>query len=271
MLSPSEMRKRITEKPPLVHNMTNVVVTNFTANGLYALGAKPVMANAIEEVTEMAGHADALSLNIGTLTSEQVEAMLTAGKAANKAGTPVVFDPVGVGATTFRDQTAKRLLAELDVDVIRGNEGEIARLAGIAVTVRGVDSENPVENAEEAAIQTARTFSALTVMTGETDIVTDGETIVYINNGHSLQSSVTGTGCLLSSVIGAFASRGDNLFDAACAAVSYYGSAAEKAAADKTIGPGTFQVRFLDQLALISDDDLSRLCDISERKQVQQS
>ncbi|MFP3324828.1 hydroxyethylthiazole kinase, partial [Planococcus sp. SIMBA_160] len=138
----SNLLEKVRANNPLVHNITNQVVTNFTANGLLALGASPVMANAKEEVAEMAQLADALVLNIGTLTKDTVEAMVIAGQAANEKGVPVLLDPVGVGATTFRTRTAKQLLQQVKISVVRGNAAEIAHLLGVdGWQSKGVDAK----------------------------------------------------------------------------------------------------------------------------------
>lgn len=254
----ANIRKNIQEQPPLVHNITNDVVTNFTANGLYAIGAQPVMANAIEEVQEMAAQADALVLNIGTLTQPQINAMVLAGQAANEAGTPVIFDPVGVGATTFRTETCERILSRVNMAVIRGNSGEIARLAGLPVVVRGVDSAAELEKPELAAKAVAEHFKTTVVMTGEIDVITDGEQVITCSNGHPLQAKVTGTGCLLTAITGAYVARHSNTLEAATAAVAFYGAAAEQAASLSELGPGSFQVSFMDQLYAITDEDIQK-------------
>ncbi|MDG5787117.1 hydroxyethylthiazole kinase [Evansella sp. AB-P1] len=252
-----ELRKRVKENSPLVHNITNVVVTNFTANGLYAIGSSPVMAYAKEEVAEMASIAQALVLNIGTLTATEVEGMILAGESANKHGVPIILDPVGVGATTYRTETAKKLLDKLDIQVIRGNAGEIANLIDEKVEMKGVDSSVHLENLSELAKKAAKNLNVIIVMTGKTDIITDGETLYEINNGDALLTKVTGTGCLLSSVVAAFCTQHDNYLDASAAAVTFYGIAAEKAAQlNESKGPGHFQIHFLDQLFLLSDEEI---------------
>ncbi|UFT98302.1 hydroxyethylthiazole kinase [Radiobacillus kanasensis] len=243
---------RVRAKQPLVHNITNQVVINFTANGLYAIGAAPVMTNAIEETADMAGNADALLLNIGTLSSSQVEAMMLAGKAANKKGIPVVLDPVGAGATPFRTNAARKILDEVDVSIIRGNAGEIGSLAGLDLQVRGVDSEAS-NNVDELAIHAAKQLQVPVAVTGPSDIVTDGVTKFVLENGHPLLTKVTGTGCLLSSVIAAFLACGDDVLESAAAAIGFYGVTAEVAAVHN-IGPGSFQVAFLDALHQVGED-----------------
>ncbi|ADH98563.1 hydroxyethylthiazole kinase [Salisediminibacterium selenitireducens] len=256
---------RIKEEPPLIHNITNLVVTNFTANGLYAIGAQPVMANAIEEVEQMASQADALILNIGTLTQDQVNAMVLAGKAANEAGTPVIFDPVGVGATAYRNETAKRLLDAVKMTAIRGNTGEIATLAGLSVNVRGVDSDATLDDPADAAKKVANAHQTIVMMTGETDVITDGTRVITCENGHHLQAKVTGTGCLLTSVTGAFIARHTDTFEAVASAAAFYGAAAEQAASTLTTpAPGSFQMAFLDALYQLKGDALTKAVKLTQ-------
>ncbi|MFC3885776.1 hydroxyethylthiazole kinase [Bacillus songklensis] len=249
--------QEVRERNPLVHNITNTVVTNFTANGLLALGASPVMAYAKEEVADMAKIAGALVLNIGTLNETEVEAMMIAGKSANKHGVPVVFDPVGAGATPYRTQTARKLLKELKISIIRGNAGEIANVIGESWEVKGVDAGEGVGDVVTLAKTAAKQLDCLVVITGKDDVVSNGEQTVLIENGHPILTKVTGTGCLLTSVIGAFASVSIDLMAASISALVYYGTAAE-IAAEKTAhhGPGSFQVEFLNQLATVTVEDL---------------
>jgi hydroxyethylthiazole kinase len=251
-----QMVNEVREKNPLVHNITNVVVTNFTANGLLAIGASPVMAYAKEEVADMARIAGALVLNIGTLSHDEVESMLIAGKAANEQGVPVVLDPVGAGATTFRTEMSRKILEEVKVSIIRGNAAEVANVAGEKWAIRGVDAGSGNGSTVELAEKVAEQFGCTVVITGEKDVISNGKTTNTVANGHPLLTKVTGTGCLLSSVIGAFAAIEKDLVKAATTAVSAYGIAAEKAAeitADK--GPGSFQIELLDQLFKIRKED----------------
>lgn len=244
---------------PLVHNITNVVVTNFTANGLLALGASPVMAYAAEEVADMAKIAGALVLNIGTLNSTVIESMMIAGKAANEHQVPVIFDPVGAGATAFRTETSRRILNEVQISVIRGNAAEIANVAGLGWEIKGVDAGQTDGNTVELAILTAKKLKTVVVITGKDDVISDGETTYVVHNGHPILTKVTGTGCLLTSVIGAFAAIEKNLIMAAVSALTFYGVAAELAA-QKTEGkgPGSFQIEFLNQLSLVAGDELNK-------------
>ncbi|MBU8908281.1 hydroxyethylthiazole kinase [Desertibacillus haloalkaliphilus] len=248
---------QVREKQPLIHNITNQVVINFTANGLYAVGAAPVMANAVEEAADMARNADALLLNIGTLTTPQVHAMIQAGKAANQKGIPVVFDPVGVGATPFRTETAQRILQDVQVSFVRGNAGEIAMLAGLDAEIRGVDSTVQA-NQKQITTEAVNRIGVPVIVTGVEDIISDGKDFYYINNGHPLLTKVTGTGCLLSAVVAAFLASNDHGLEAAAGAVSFYGIAAE-IAAQQTSGPGSFQTAFLDALYNVDSEQIKDL------------
>ncbi len=194
----------IRERRPLVHNITNYVVMNETANAILALGALPVMAHAREEVAEMAGFAGALVLNIGTLSEDWIEAMLLAGAAANDRGIPVVLDPVGVGATAYRTATARNILSAVDVAVLRGNAGEVATLVGVEAEVRGVESVAAAGDSAELAREAARTLGLVASVTGPVDHVSDGERSAAVANGHPLLASVTGTGCMSSAITGCF-------------------------------------------------------------------
>ncbi|MEJ8544672.1 hydroxyethylthiazole kinase [Brevibacillus borstelensis] len=251
--------ERVREKKPLVHNITNVVVTNFTANGLLSLGASPVMAYAREEVAEMARQAGAVVLNIGTLNQPEVEAMIIAGQAANQHQVPVIFDPVGAGATSYRTETARRILEEVNVSVLRGNAAEVAHVIGEKWSIKGVDVGEGNRDIVSLAKKAARHWSTHVVITGKEDVITDGHTAFVIKNGHPILTKVTGTGCLLTSVIGAFASIEQDLLTAGVSALVSYGVAAQLAA-EKTEekGPGSFQLEFLNQLAMVSSEDIMR-------------
>ncbi|MDZ5473904.1 hydroxyethylthiazole kinase [Bacillus sp. 31A1R] len=250
---------KVREVNPLVHNITNVVVTNFTANGLLALGASPVMAYAAEEVADMAKIAGALVLNMGTLHSQVVESMMIAGKSANQSGVPVIFDPVGTGATPYRTETARRIINEIEIAVIRGNAAEIANISGENWDIKGVDAGNTKGNIRELAQKTAKKLNTIVIITGKDDVVSNGDQTYIVRNGHSLLTKVTGTGCLLTSVVGAFASVETDYMLASVAALTTYGVAAEMAAKrTATLGPGSFQIEFLNQLSLITEDDLRK-------------
>jgi hydroxyethylthiazole kinase len=241
--------RRLREQKPLVHQITNYVVMNETANATLALGALPVMAHAREEVEEMVRLAGALVLNIGTLSPSWVEAMLLAGRAANEAGVPVVLDPVGAGATSYRTETAKRILAEVDVAVLRGNAGEVATLVGVEAEVRGVESIGGGGDPAELAREAANHLGLVASVTGATDHVSDGETSIAISNGHPLMASITGTGCMSTAITGCFLAVDEPLAAAAHALIAF-GVAGEHAAVEAK-GPGSFHVALYDALAAL--------------------
>jgi hydroxyethylthiazole kinase len=251
------------ERKPLVHQITNYVVMNETANATLALGALPVMAHAREEVEEMVALAGALVLNIGTLSPHWVEAMVAAGKAANAQGTPVVLDPVGAGATLYRTETAKRILGEVGVTVLRGNQGEIATLVGVAAEVRGVESIGTGGDPSDLARTAAAGLGVIVSVTGPVDHVSDGERILSVANGHELLASVSGTGCMSTAITGCFlAAKRDEPLEAAAEALAAFGVAGEDAAVDAK-GPGSFHVGLYDALANLDPDTLDERARIS--------
>jgi hydroxyethylthiazole kinase len=255
-IDPGATLSGIRERKPLVHNITNYVVMNETANAILALGALPVMAHAREEVAEMVGLAGALVLNIGTLSEHWIEAMLVAGKGANERGIPVVLDPVGAGATTYRTETARRLLDQVDVAVLRGNAGEVATLVGVEAEVRGVESVGAGGDPAELARTAARTLGVVASVTGPVDHVSDGERSAAASNGHPLLASITGTGCMSSAITGCFLAGKDDPFEAAVEALVAFGVAGEDAAVGAN-GPGSFHVGLYDALAALDPGTLS--------------
>ncbi len=255
---------------PLVHNMTNWVVTNAVANALLALGASPVMAYAHEEVQDMARIAGALALNMGTLTPDLVTGMILAGKAAEEAHVPVVFDPVGVGATPYRVQAAEAVVANVRLTVLKGNAGEIGGMAGAGGTVSGVDAVGVGAGLADAMAQYARKHQTVMVATGEQDFVTDGQSLWVLSNGHPLFARVTGSGCMLTGVIGAFLAvanqeSGAPSFGEACAAAITCFNIAGENAAEGVQGPGTFAARFFDALSLLEPDEVNRMARVECR------
>ncbi len=253
---------KIREVKPLIHNITNFVVMNYTANVLLATGASPVMAHAANEVEEMVSFAGALVLNIGTLTDQWVDAMMLAGLRATELGLPIVLDPVGAGATGLRTDAARRILAGMNVSVVRGNPSEILSLADRQAVGKGVDALHAVEDAGEAAGQLARALHTTLAITGEVDLVTDGERVVRIANGHSLMPHVTGTGCSATAVIGAFLSVDPDPLTAAATGLAFFGIAGEKAG-EKAEGPGTFMIRLLDALYTLTPKEVAQRCRIT--------
>jgi hydroxyethylthiazole kinase len=264
MISPGTTLAAVRERRPLVHQITNYVVMNETANATLALGALPVMAHAGEEVEEMTGIASALVLNIGTLSEHWVEAMLLAAAAANARRTPVVLDPVGVGATAYRTATARRILSTVDITVLRGNAGEVATLVGAHAEVRGVESMIAGMDPAELAREAARHLGVVASVTGPVDHVSDGERVLAVTNGHPLLAAVTGTGCISSALTGCFlAGKPDAPLEAAAEALAAFGVAAEDAAAG-VAGPGTFHVRLYDALYALDPASLDGRARIEE-------
>jgi hydroxyethylthiazole kinase len=264
VIDPGTTLAALRGRRPLVHSVTNYVVMNETANAVLALGALPVMAHAREEVQEMVGLAGALVLNIGTLEEAWVESMLLAGAAANERGVPVVLDPVGAGATTYRTDTARRILDSVDVAVLRGNPGEVATLVGVEAEVRGVESIGTGGDAAELAREAARTLGLVASVTGAVDHVSDGERTVAVANGHELLASVTGTGCMSTVLTGCFLAAKAVPLEAAAEALVAFGVAAEDAAVGAK-GPGSFHVALYDALAALDPATLTGRAKVSER------
>lgn len=204
--------QKINTQKPLVHCITNYVVANFTANGLLAVGASPVMADAQEEVAEMASKADALLLNIGTLNERTISSMQVAGQSANTHHVPIVLDPVGAGATVFRTRATLALLQQLKVSLIRCNIGELAAIAGVNWHSKGVDSGSGKLDVVQTAKTVARNYNCLVIVTGETDVLTDGVQVALITGGHEKITKVTGSGCLLSAICAALLASSTELF-----------------------------------------------------------
>jgi hydroxyethylthiazole kinase len=255
-VSPGQSLQRLRERKPLVHQITNYVVMNEAANATLALGALPVMAHAREEVEEMVALAGALVLNIGTLSPPWVEAMLLAGRAAGSRGIPIVLDPVGAGATSYRTETAKRLLDELDVTVLRGNAGEVATLIGVDAEVRGVESVGDTGDPAEIARRAARSLGVIASVTGPVDHVSDGEHLIAVGNGDAMLATVSGTGCMSTAITGCFLAVAETPLDAAAEALVAFGVAGEDAARSAR-GPGTFHANLYDALAALDPDTLN--------------
>jgi hydroxyethylthiazole kinase len=263
-VSPGTTLRELRERKPLVHQITNYVVMNETANATLALGALPVMAHAPQEVGEMVGLASVLVLNIGTLSEHWIEAMLIAGRVASERGIPVVLDPVGAGATAYRTDTARRILDEVRVTVLRGNAGEVATLVGADAEVRGVESMSIGLEPPALAREAARGLGVVVSVTGPIDNISDGERSLSVANGHPLLAAVTGTGCTSSALTGCFlALKPDEPLEAATEALAALGVAAEDAAAGAD-GPGTFHARLYDGLAALDPDTLDGRAHISE-------
>lgn len=245
----------IRKQSPLVHNITNFVVMNNTANALLCLGASPVMAHALEEVEDMVNISSALVINMGTLNPEWTAGMIKAGKAALKKGIPIVFDPVGVGATPYRNKVASEILKECKPSIIRANASEIMALARENCATKGVDSTTSSNSAIESAKKLSKETNAIVVISGEEDFITDGVNILSVKNGSPLMSKVTGMGCTASAITGAFAAVNNNYLLSATHAMAIMSIVGE-IAVKKSNGPGTLQTNFLDTLYSITLADI---------------
>ena len=239
-------------KCPVVHCLTNYVTVNDVANAILAIGGSPTMADALEEVSDILDISNALVINIGTLNR---------GKSANEKGVPVVLDPVGASASQLRKDTVRKLLEEVRFTVIRGNLSEISYIAGIDAVMRGVDSgldENAVD-AVAVAKKVSESTGAVVVITGRIDTIAYGDRVARVSSGTAAMSKVTGTGCMLTGVIGAFAGAYSDPFIASASAVGAMGAAGLRAY-DKAgkMGTGSFHIAIIDQLSLMDDETLSR-------------
>ena len=247
---------------PLVHSITNLVVMSYNANALLALGAAPVMAHAREEVEEMVAIAGALVLNIGTLQPEWVEAMKLAAKKAASLNKPIILDPVGAGATSYRNRTITELLVMAKPAVIRGNASEIMSVSGLDSATKGVESLQSSEAAIDAAKTLARKIDGTVCVSGATDIITDknGKT-AFLQNGHPWMTKITGTGCSATAMIGAFTAVQSDYWRATVSAMAYLGVVGEFATEEvqkKNQGVGSLQIKILDALQLMPEKEFRK-------------
>jgi len=263
VLDPWTPLARLRAAAPLVHNITNYVVMNTTANALLAIGASPAMVHAVEEVEDFTAISQALVINIGTLSPRWVEGMRLAAIRARAEDIPWVLDPVGAGATSYRTSVAADLV-RLQPTVIRGNASEIMVLAGaVGEGGKGVDSAHATEDALEPARRLARDAGAVVAMTGAVDFVTDGERTIALHNGHALMARVTGLGCTATALVGACLAAEPNVIDATVAALTALGIAGE-IAAERAAGPGSLQVMLLDALHTLDEGTVRRRARIAE-------
>ena len=247
--------EKIKETAPLVHNITNYVVMNTTANALLAIGASPVMAHAVEEVEDMASIAGALVINIGTLSRDWVQAMIKAVQTAASKKIPIVLDPVGAGATPYRTETVKTLIRAAAPAIIRGNGSEIMALCDAGRTTKGVDSTSGSDQAVSAARALSSDIGCTVCITGKTDYIVSADHRMTVKNGHPMMPRVTGLGCTATAVCGAFAAVNADFDKAAAHAMAVMGIAGEMAARTAA-GPGTLQLHFIDALYRISKADI---------------
>ncbi|BBK77927.1 MULTISPECIES: hydroxyethylthiazole kinase [Clostridium] len=260
-----ELLNRLKNKKPLIHNITNYVTVNDCANILLAIGASPIMADDLKESADITSIASALVINIGTLNERTIESMIASGKKANELNIPVVLDPVGAGASSFRNETTKRILEEIKISVLRGNMSEIKFIAGLESETKGVDaSESDLKSDSDEGIRVAKSlakrFNCTVAITGVCDIVSDGEKSVTIENGTKMLSNVTGTGCMTTALVGGYLGACETKEDLFIAAVSgivsmgICGEIAEERAG--SIGLGSFHMAIIDAVSNLDEEDL---------------
>ena len=254
--------EEVRRKAPLVHNITNYVVMNLTANALLAVGASPVMAHAPEEVEAMVNIASALVINIGTLSEHWVEAMFKAASQAEKKGIPIIYDPVGAGATPYRTRTIRALIGASAPAIVRGNASEIMAIADDHAKTKGVDSAAATDTALASARCLSEKQNCVVCVSGETDYIIAPKSLTMIKNGHALMPKVTGLGCTASALCGAFAAVNPDYLAATTAAMAVMGIAGEIAAA-KARGPASMQMEFLDALFNMKGEEIQQRLKIS--------
>jgi len=266
LIDSGKVLEKLREKKPLVHHITNWVTIYDCANIVRAIGALPVMAHAIEESSEMQGMANALVLNIGTLTPELVDSMVAAAKKANESQHPVVLDAVGVGATSLRTEKAIEILDSARIDIVKGNQSEIAKLSGADVFTRGVEAVKVEENVAKLAKKLARERTNTVVVTGKEDVVASFTGKNYlVKNGHPLMGEFVGSGCLAASLLGCFAAVEVDHAKASAAALSCFGIAAELAA-QKANTPAAFKQQLFDGIYNLKPADVKKMEKVEELK-----
>ena len=252
-----KIKETLKKEKLLIHQIGNDVTLNDCASIISNWGALPVMAHFQKEAVQIVKDASTLVLNIGTLTEKRLDSILAAGKKANQLGIPVIFDPVGAGGAEYRTKAAEKILAELKIAVIKGNEGEIAALSGEDTEVKGITSIAEHAQIELTAQKLAAELNTIVVVSSENDIITDGIRIKIITRGSSMLAEVVGTGCMLGSTLGVFAAAVDSefsIFEAAETAVYYYGLAAEIAEL-KADTPAKFKLEFMDNIYLLQNNN----------------
>lgn len=248
----SNLLIEVRNKVPLIHNITNYVTVNDCANITLAIGASPIMADDIEEVEDITSISSALVINIGTLNKRTIEAAIKAGKKANELKIPVIFDPVGAGASRLRNETTKKILDEIKITILRGNLSEISFIAGISANTKGVDSSKEDEKNDKILIakNVAKKLNCIVAITGATDIISDGKKVVKILNGNSMLSKVTGTGCMTTSLVASYSGITNDYFLAAISGIASMGICGEIAYKNiGNAGTGSFHIAIIDAIS----------------------
>ena len=263
-----KLLEEVRNNKPLVHNITNYVTVNDCANILLALGASPIMADDIKEAADITKISSALVINIGTLNERTIESMIVSGKKANELNIPVVLDPVGAGASEFRNETTKRIIEEVKISVLRGNMSEIKFISGLESTTKGVDaSERDMQNGNDEGVQVAENLAnklkCTVAITGATDIISDGERVAILENGNKMLSNVTGTGCMTSALVGGFCGAGSDYFIGAISGIMSMGIAGE-IAFEKAgqIGTGSFHIAIIDAISNLNSKIIKNMAKI---------
>lgn len=256
-------------KKPLVHHITNYVTVNDCANICLAIGGSPIMADAIEEVADIVAISSSLVINMGTLNERTVKSMLAAGIKANECGVPVIFDPVGAGASPFRNKTALTLLDKINFSIIRGNLSEIRFLADNHIGTNGVDvsAADLNEDATDIVKRCATKLGCVVISTGKTDVISDGNRTILIQNGHEMLSNVTGTGCMCTTLVGAFCGDNSDMLTAAASGILCMGIAGELAfVRSEEQGVGSFRTSIIDEISKLNEQTLKRKALIDEKE-----
>lgn len=268
----------VKKKKPLIHCITNGVTINDCANVILSAGASPIMAEHPREVQGITQQANALVLNLGNISDSQMEAILISAKAANAGSIPIVLDPVGVGCSALRREFASKLFSLFRIDAVRGNMSEIKVLCGLNCNARGVDAgtgdtadeENVCEMAK-IPMSLAKIHNCTVTATGKIDIVTDGKNCCLLLNGDKIMSDVTGTGCMSSTLMGAYCGVGGSAFEACTASTAIMGVCGElaaKSAKESGKGTGTFKTNFFDKLYTLTKKDIDETLKIKNLTQM---
>lgn len=264
------------EKNSIVHCITNYVTVNDLANIILASNSSAIMADDREEVEEIVGIADSLVINIGTLNKRTIESMLRAGKKANDLNIPIVFDPVGVGVSTLRQETSKYILDKIKLSVIKGNASEIkflynkeASSSGVDVDIEDIIEENNIDSYIDMAKELSKKYNSIVGISGKIDIITDGEIVYLIRNGNSLMEDITGTGCMLSGLVGALVGKNkDKLLDSTVLAMGMMGIAGDRSKKhidENNLGTGSFRTSLIDNINLLKPKDIEEEIKIEKR------
>lgn len=255
----------VRQRQPIVHAISNWVTANDVASALHAVGARPIMAFTPEEVKDIASGADALVFNLGTPTPLGIESMLRAGHQAAALGRPVIFDPVGVGVSPFRMNASKKIMSELRLTVIKGNRAEIGVLAERGGKLAGIDAVTGPDDLLTAADQLSEASGAVVAVSGPQDLIVFSGQKVTVENGHPMMARVTGLGCILTGLIGAFAAVENDPLAAAVGAIAFLGLAGEQAALQAK-GPGTFKTTLLDILFTLTPEEMAKGIKLAEER-----